>query len=122
MRYSTYRRFCAVLTSSSHRLAALDGHLVEQITRVGELLRNEQHVTNVHYQTTIQGSIINIITAQAFVVAVKSQADNLAAPVQHGATRIATRDVVGCQESDGHVFQTRINIAAEIFLRVQLFQ
>src|SRR5262245_38323342 len=71
------------LLARCHRLGPFDLHFIEQITRVAELFGQEKHVTNIDRDGAIGVDVVSVIAAQPFVVAVKDQPYDFAAPVHY---------------------------------------
>ncbi len=83
-----------------------------------QLLYHEQDVANVHADGALRLRFVKDVAAHGFPVAVEGQSQELAFGVEHGAARIAARDVVVGDEAYFH-FALLIGITAEVAGRKQ---
>src|SRR5690606_7402608 len=106
----------AIDTSSALRSAMVvaplrsvmwQSHFLEQALGVVDFVHRPAHVARVDVDRARQRGIEDPVRAQAFVVAVEQQADQLALRVERGRTGVAAGGVHVAEEVDRHVAQVR---------------
>ena len=81
-------------------------------------LDDEQHVADIYPDTALQAGFVKVVAAHGLPVTVESQAEQLAARVEHGAARVAARNVVVRDEAHLHLPAAAVGVTADIVERV----
>ena len=96
-------------------------HLIQQISRSGIFVHDEENVADVDNDTALVIGEILDVAADSFPIAVEIDTDQFTVCIHHRATGVPTGRMGGCAEGNWH-FSVGSFVASEIFGSIQFFQ
>ena len=94
-------------------------HLVDQVLCIRDLVHDEQHVTSIQIDTSLQVFLEINITGHSLGVSVKCGSDQLTVTIDHRRTGVTTCNIIVRDEVHGNVVST---VTSEILCVIQIFQ
>ena len=77
-------------------------HFVNKIFCAGKLIYNEQNITNIYGNTSLQIGVKGYVTTHCFLVAVKSQTYHLSFCIQGRRARVTSGNIQVAKETYGN--------------------